>query len=90
KPSGPDFTLTGGEPAAGGPQGGGGCVELARPGAGEAQETLGARDEVFEAGGAFREKAVLRRTQRVIELGGERIVIEGTEVVEPKMEKKTK
>ncbi|MEE9274702.1 MAG: hypothetical protein V3V62_05285 [bacterium] len=47
-------------------------------------DILRARDEVFETGGAFQEKVIYRRTQKVIELGGERIVIEGVEVVHPK------
>ena len=56
------------------------CVELV----GEAAPpgTLRAKDEVYETGGPFREKVILRR-QRVIDLGGERIVVEGTEVVFP-------
>ncbi len=87
RPAGPDFTLKGWQvraampPRKGGAAPGGGvCVELVREAA--PPGTLRAKDEVYETGGPFREKVILRR-QRVIDLGGERIVVEGTEVAFP-------
>ena len=68
------------------------CVVLGRigevPNLGKASGTvskdvLSARDEVIVYGGAFQEKVILRRGQRVIILGGEKIVIEETEVLRP-------
>jgi len=88
RPGRVDFALKGWEVRGAWAQGEGGCVEVAKPGGRGAGDVLGARDEVYQAGGPFQETVDLRSTQRVIELGGERIVIEGTEVVHPKREKK--
>jgi len=87
RPEAVDFVLRGWEARAAWSAGKGACVALGRAGE-AAEETLRAKDEVYSVGGPFQDKVILRRSQRVIELGGERIVIEGTEVVHPKTEKK--
>ena len=51
---------------------------------------MSAKDEVIVYGGAFQDKVILRRGQRKIDLGGERIVIENVEVLLPKKKKSTK
>jgi hypothetical protein len=56
----------------------------------ESTEVLSAKDEVIVYGGAFQDKVILRRTKRVIDLGGERIIVEGTTVLQPEKKKRTK
>jgi hypothetical protein len=80
-----DFTLPGWEVRASGK---GGCVEFVKALGGGApnsakKDVLSAKDEVIVYGGAFQDKVILRRGQRVIDLGGEKIVIEETEVLTP-------
>lgn len=60
--------------------------EVSKPGKASgtvSKDVLSARDEVIVYGGAFQEKVILRRGQRVIILGGEKIVIEETEILRP-------
>ena len=88
RPGGVDFTLAGWEVQSARASGKGGCVDLVKaPGGGGAkssnEDVLSAKDEVIVYGGPFQDKVILRRGQRVIDLGGERMVIEETEVLFP-------
>ncbi len=88
RPGGVDFTLAGWEVRAASASGKGGCVDLVKaPESGAAKtagkDVLSAKDEIIVYGGPFQDKVILRRGQRVIDLGGERIVIEESEVLSP-------
>ncbi len=83
-----DFTLAGWEVRAARASGKGGCVDLVKaPGGGPAKsakkDVLSAKDEIIVYGGAFQDKVIIRRGKRVIDLGGEKIVIEESEVLSP-------
>lgn len=87
-----DFTLSGWRIETASSGGRISCVTLGRieeaskPGRASgavSRDVLSARDEVIVYGGAFQEKVILRRGQRVIILGGEKIVIEETEILRP-------
>ena len=89
RPTRVSFTLGGWEVRSTLPGNGGVCLELARKASGKTSPGVRhrARDEVRESGGAFQEKVIHRRTQKVIEQGGERIVIEENRLVSPKTKK---
>ncbi|MDA0999823.1 MAG: hypothetical protein O2807_04800 [bacterium] len=65
------------------PRGEGVCIGLLRRplAPGQRKNVLRARDEVFETGGPFQEKIIYRRSERVIELGGERVSVESLEIL---------
>ena len=56
----------------------------------ESVEVLSAKDEVVVYGGAFQDKVILRRGKRVIDLGGEIIIVEDTKVSRPEKKNRTK
>ena len=97
---GPDFVMPGWEIRSTNSKGKGACIEIYKempePRTGvlnenpESVEVLSAKDEVIAYGGAFQDKVILRRGKRVIDLGGEIIIVEDTKVSRPEKKNRTK
>lgn len=89
-----DFTLPGWEVSSVSATGKKACIELkksvkarrksgARAKSSGPDGALSAKDEVIEYGGAFQDKVIIRRGERTIDLGGEKITIREMEVISP-------
>lgn len=81
KGKGYPFILRGWALSAARPRGEGVCITLIRRAPPPGRKILRARDDVFETGGPFQKKVIYRRTQRVIDLGGERVTVESVEIL---------